>query len=139
MLAIRLEGAEGDVTRGGESLLWNRRRSTPYVPSPLLYDGSLYFLHHYQPILSRLEAESGEEEGPYRLAGIRNLYASPIGAAGRLYLPDLAGATLVLSHANPPETLALNQLDDVFNASPVAVGGELFLRGERFLYCIAKD
>ena len=34
------------------------------------------------------------------------------------------------------EVLATNKLDDVFDASPVAVGKQLFLRGEKFLYCI---
>jgi hypothetical protein len=33
--------------------------------------------------------------------------------------------------------LAVNRLDDSFSASAAVVGGELFLRGERHLYCIA--
>ena len=32
--------------------------------------------------------------------------------------------------------LATNKLDDPIDASPVAVGKQLFLRGEKFLYCI---
>jgi hypothetical protein len=38
-----------------------------------------------------------------------------------------------------PKVLALNRLADSFSASPAAVGGELFLRGERYLYCLAAE
>ena len=77
--------------------------------------------------------------GPFRLGGIRNVYASPVGAANRLYITDRQGTTLVMSHADVPEILAVNRLDDSFSASVAVVGGELFLRGERSLYCIAEQ
>ena len=37
------------------------------------------------------------------------------------------------------EVLAANLLDDGFDASPAAAGGELYLRGREHLYCIAAD
>ena len=37
------------------------------------------------------------------------------------------------------ELLAINMLDDGFDASPAAVDGELYLRGRQYLYCIAAD
>jgi hypothetical protein len=46
---------------------------------------------------------------------------------------------MVLSHAATPELLSLNRLDDSFSASPALVGNEIYLRGERYLYCIAKE
>ena len=127
--------------------MWRRRRGTPYVPSPLLYGDSLYFLRHYQGILSRVHAKTGEERtGPFRLGGIRNVYASPVGAANRLYITanrlyitDRQGTTLVMSHADLPKMLAVNRLDDSFSASAAVAGGELFLRGQRNLYCIAEE
>ena len=138
MLAIRLEGAKGDIT-GTDQVVWTRQRGTPYVPSPLLYGNSLYFLHHYQGILSRVIAKTGEEpHGPFRLGGIRNVYASPVGAADRVYITDRSGTTLVIAHAETPELLALNHLDDSFSASAALVDRELFLRGDRNLYCIAE-
>ena len=139
MLAIRLEGARGELTTS-ENLAWIRRRRTPYVPSPLLYRGALYILNHYQNELSRVLAATGEEpEGPFRLQGVRNVYASPVAAAGRIYLTDLHGATLVFSADDVPEMLASNVLEDEFSASAAIAGDELFLRGHRFLYCIAES
>jgi len=45
----------------------------------------------------------------------------------------------VLSHEPRPEVLARNRLDDSFAASAALAGSELFLRGERFLYCSAEE
>ena len=139
MLAIRLEGAEGDVT-DTDSVLWYRRRMTPYVPSPLLYGDALYFLHHYQGFLARVEAPTGQQSGrPLRLTGMDAVYASPLGAAGRVYVVDRSGVTAVIEHGPVPRILSLNRLDDAFSASPIAAGEELYLRGERFLYCLARE
>ena len=140
MLAIRLDGAKGDIT-GSDQVVWTREQSTPYVPSLLLYGDSLYFLRHYQGFLSRVNAKTGEDQGgPFRLKGIRNVYASPVGAGQNVYITDLEGTTLVMSHDDIiPKFLALNRLDDSFSASAAIVGSELFLRGEENLYCIAEE
>ena len=138
MLAIRLDGALGDITGTGH-IVWARKRLTPYVPSLLIYEDSLYFLRHYQGILTRVHAKTGEERtGPMRLGGIRNVYASPVGAAGRVYVTDRDGTTLVISHSDIPRVLAVNRLNDSFSASAAVVGHELLLRGERYLYSIAE-
>lgn len=139
MFAIQLDGARGDLT-DSENVLWKRRERTPYVPSPLLYGDSVYFLRHYQGILSRVTVKTGEEPlGPFRLGGILNVYASPVAAAGRVYVTDREGSTMVISHDDNPRLLSLNRLDDRFSASAAMVGGELFLRGEKHLYSIASD
>jgi len=139
MLAIRLEGAQGDIT-GTDQVVWSRHRGTPYVPSPLLYEGWLYFHHHYQGILSRVDARTGRQQPePFRVPGIRNVYGSPVAAAGRVYITDLDGTTTVLRHSRDPKVLAVNHLDDRFSASAALAGGEIFLRGEKYLYCLAES
>jgi outer membrane protein assembly factor BamB len=138
MLAIRLAGAHGDITDTPQ-LAWKLNRLTPYVSSPLLYGDTLYFLRHNQNILSRLEPASGQPRGePLRLEGISEIFASPAGAAGRIYITGRDGVTLVLRHDRENAILARNTLDDVFSASPVPVDRELYLRGERFLYCLRE-
>lgn len=139
MLAIRLAGAKGDITDTPQ-VAWKLNRLTPYVSSPLLYEDTLYFLRHNQNVLSRLEPTSGKPHGePLRLDGIRDyIFASPVAADGRLYITARDGATVVLRHNRDNTLLAVNHLDDVFSASPALVDRELYLRGERFLYCIAE-
>jgi outer membrane protein assembly factor BamB len=138
MMAIRLDGAKGDIT-STDRVMWRRQRRTPYVPSPLLYGKWLYFLNHYQGVLTRVEALTGAEpSGPFRIQKVFELYASPVGAKDRVYLSDRDGMTVVISHgAGVPEVLAYNQLEDGFSASAAIVGEEMFLRGSRYLYCIA--
>jgi outer membrane protein assembly factor BamB len=140
LLAIRLEGAKGDIT-GTKQVVWSRRRGAPYVPSPLLYGDTLYTLQHYQGLLSRMDGKTGGDlGGPFRLDAIDDVYSSPVAAAGRIYITSREGVTQVISHGKQaPRTLAVNRLDDRISASPAIAGRELFLRGERYLYCIAED
>ena len=138
LLAIRLAGAKGELT-GTEQIVWRKNRRTPYVPSPLLYGGWLYYLRHYQGVLSRVNAKTGDEpSGPFRLGAVFNIYSSPVAAAGRIYVTDRNGKTLVISNDAEPRALALNELEDRFSASAALVGDAIFLRGEKFLYCIGE-
>jgi outer membrane protein assembly factor BamB len=138
MLAIRLEGARGDITHS-TNVLWKLNRMTPYVSSPLLYNDSLYFLRHNQNILSRMDPASGKFLGePLRLDGIRDfIFASPAAAANRIYIAARDGVTVVLD-ANLMRPIATNQLADSFSASPALAGNDLLLRGEKFLYCLSE-
>ncbi len=139
VLAIRYAGARGNIT-GSERVLWRRNRGAPYVPSPLLYGNALYFIRHFQGVLTRVEAASGADlPGALRLDGLRHIFASPVGAANRVYITDRDGSTLVLSHDARPQMLAFNRLNDSFSASAALAGGDLFLRGEQNLYCIANQ
>ena len=52
---------------------------------------------------------------------------------------DLNGVTIVFSHSAEPTLLALNRLNDRFAASAAIAGKEMFLRGEKYLYCIAEE
>jgi outer membrane protein assembly factor BamB len=136
--AVRIAEAKDDITNT-PALVWTLDRDTPYVPSPLLYDGILYFLKSNNGILSAFDAKTGKPHyQATRIEGLQNVFASPVGAAGRIYIPSQEGATVVLKHGPAVEQLALNTLDDGFNASPALVDGELYLRGYKSLYCIAE-
>lgn len=139
LLAIKLEGADGDIT-DTEHVAWKRSRGTPYVPSPLLYEDGLYFLTHYQGIITRVHAASGEEQpGAVRLDGVGDIYSSPVAAAGRVYVTDRDGATVVFRAGKAPAPISVNHINDSVSASAAIVGSEIFLRGERFLYCVARQ
>ncbi|NBQ25196.1 MAG: hypothetical protein EBU26_13240 [Verrucomicrobia bacterium] len=136
MLAIRLEGAKGDIT-GSEQVVWSLNRLTPYVPSPLLVGQKLFFLRHLQGILSCVDIRTGETAGgPWRLPLVRMVFASPVAAGGRLYVVSREGITLVFDHQQGLNLLSANHLDDQFSASPAVVGDSLLLRGDRYLYCL---
>jgi outer membrane protein assembly factor BamB len=136
--AVKLADAKGDIT-GTPALAWTFDRDTPYVPSPLLYDGVLYMLKSNNGILTVFDAKTGKPHyALQRLDAAPNVFASPVGAAGRVYIVGREGATVVLKHGPTFEVLATNTLDDGFDASPALVDGEIFLKGYRFLYAIGQ-
>jgi outer membrane protein assembly factor BamB len=139
LLAIRYIGANGDLT-GTEAVVWQRDSGIPYVPSPLLYDDTLYLLERTNGILSVVHARTGKDRYErQRLEKIEGVYASPVGAADRVYVVGRNGVTKVLAHGAEFKELATNKLDDGFEASPVIVDNELYLRGREHLYCVARS
>jgi outer membrane protein assembly factor BamB len=138
LLAIRLDKAEGDIT-GSDAIVWELDKDTPYTPSPLLMDENLYFLRSNNGVLSCFDAKTGKEyyRGE-RLEGAGSIFASPVGADGRIYFAAQQGKSFVVKHGTEFEILAENSLDDNFIASPVILGKQLFLRGYKSLYCIEE-
>ena len=90
--------------------------------------------------MSFLNAATGEPLiDRKRLEGIANIYASPVGAADRIYLTSREGNTVVHQARRELEILATNKLDDRFDASAAIVGNQIILRGNENLYCISAE
>jgi outer membrane protein assembly factor BamB len=135
--AVRLADAKGDIT-GTPALVWTLDRDTPYVPSPLLYDNVLYFLKGNTGVLSAVDAKTGKPHYQVqRIEGVPNVFASPVAADGRVYVLGQEGTTAVIKAGATYQVLATNKLDDKFDASPALAGNEMYLRGYRYLYCVA--
>lgn len=135
LYAIPLD-ARGDIS-DSDKIAWHKNQGTPYVPSPILYGDLLYFTCSNGSALTCLDAKTGEPViGPERLPGLKNIYASPVGAAERIYITGRDGVTLVLKHGRELDVLATNKLDERIDASPALVGKQLFMRGHKNLYCI---
>jgi outer membrane protein assembly factor BamB len=127
--------AEGDIT-DSPRIAWRYSQDTPYVPSPLLYGDLLYFNKLNNGVLTVLDAKTGQPVlEATRLQGISNVYASPVGAADRVYYTSRDGTTVVLKHGSKLELLATNRIDDLMDASPAIVGNQIFIRGQNALYC----
>jgi outer membrane protein assembly factor BamB len=131
--------ASGDIT-DSDRIAWRWQRDTPYVPSPLLYGDMLFFTKLNSAVLTCLDAKTGAPIlESVRLPSLTNIYASPVGAADRVYLVGRDGTTLVLKRSATLEVLATNKLDDSIDASPAIVDKQLFLRGQRHLYCLESN
>jgi outer membrane protein assembly factor BamB len=136
--AISLD-ATGDVT-DSDKVLWRYNQGTPYAPSPLLVGGRLYFTQGNETILTGLDIKTGKAViARERVPDTTSFYASPVAAGGRIYLVDRDGTTVVLKQGDKLEVLAINKLGDPIDASPALVGKQLFLRGEKYLYCIEEN
>jgi outer membrane protein assembly factor BamB len=139
LLAIRLAGAKGNIT-DSDAILWKHGKDTPYTPSPVIMENNLYFLRGNNGILSCFDAKTGVPHyTAQRLEGMGNIFASLFGAKDRIYVTGQKGVFYVVKHGQKFSILAKNTLDDNFNASPVGLGKQLFLRGYKYLYCIENE
>lgn len=138
-VAVRLD-SRGDLTNQARQIAWRIERDTPYVPSPLLYGDLLYFTKSNMAIMTCVDPGTGRVlSKAERLPQLQNIYASPVGAAGRIYFTSREGVTLVARHQAELDVLAVNQLAEGIDASPAIVGHDLILRSAKHLYCLAEE
>ena len=130
LLAIRPDGA-GDVS--ATHVAWRFARGVPNKPSILLV-GDLILMVNDVGIVSCVEAKTGTMVWQSRIGG--TFSASPLYAAGRIYVFDEDGKATVLDAGREFKVLAENHLDNGFMASPAVAGDALFLRTSKDVYRI---
>ncbi len=135
LMAIRL-GRSGTLT-GTDAVAWSTARGASYTPSPLLHDGRLYVVTD-SGMISAFDAATGKPF--YQQARLPKPYgfkASPVGAAGKIYLATEEGDVVVVRMGAQLEVLATNTFDNhSFIASPVILGGTIYLRSRTHLFAI---
>jgi outer membrane protein assembly factor BamB len=133
LLAIRVDGASGDVTR--THVAWRLDRGVPFTPSPILVGDELYVLND-QGIVQCLDARTGQTHWVQRLpAG--GYSASPIAADGRVYFSSEDGVTTVIEAGRTFRRLAENRLAGAQLSSTAATRGSFLVRTDTHLYRIA--
>ncbi len=138
LTAIRLGD---DVAPTEESIAWQwTETGGPDVPTPAC-DGTYFYMIADNGIATCLDAKSGDVVwGPERTVQ-GTVSSSPLLADGKLYFTNEEGVTVVLAAGTGEyELLATNELDGSYTlSSPVPSGNRLYLRTEKFLYCIGED
>jgi outer membrane protein assembly factor BamB len=131
-MAIKLGGA-GDLV---DSVVWKYAKGTAYVPSPILYGDYLY-LTTDRGILTCLDARTGEVKYEGGRAPIPATFtASPIAFDGKILMTSEDGDTFVIKAGPKHEILGTNTVGEPVYASPAVADGNIFIRGEKSLYCI---
>lgn len=135
-MAIRA-GGRGDVN--ASHVLWKNGKGSN-VPSPVLHEGHLYFVHENLGLALCVNAANGRVVYEERLnPSPGQVYASPVLADGRLYYLGRGGRAVVLAASPKLTVLANNTLEGgrgVFNATPAFAGNQLLIRSNRRLYCL---
>jgi outer membrane protein assembly factor BamB len=136
-LAIRPDG-KGDVTR--THLAWKSNKSSPFIPSPLLYGGRLYMVNDIISVLLCYEAKTGKLLYQERLGQPvkHGFSASPVGVNGKVFFTNDDGETFVVRAGSEFELLRVNRLRDTTLASPALLDGRWYWRTQRHLFCIGK-
>ncbi len=122
----------GDVTE--THIRW-RARNAPTMPSFIGSGGRIYAIAD-DGIMVCLDAKTGEVLERKRIGG--NFSASPLLAAGNLYLSSREGTVSVIHCSDGLETVATNKFESPILASPAVVGDDLLIRTEKKLYRIKK-
>lgn len=135
-LAVRASGA-GDVT--GTHRLWHVTERIPQrIGSGVTIGESLYVANADGGTIQCLDLQTGRERWRQRVAGGPH-WASLVFAGGLCFATNQSGTTRVF-RPDPQrfDLVAENALEETINATPAFSGGEVFLRTDRHLYCIAR-
>jgi outer membrane protein assembly factor BamB len=133
-LAIRLDDRRGDVT--ATNVVWKSRRGAPYVPSGLCLGGR-YYLVDDEGFGTCLDATTGAEIWRERMGG--RYQASLAAGDGKVYFTNLEGVVSVVQAGPEFRLLAKNAVGESLVASPALSRGDIFLRGERHLFCVGGE
>jgi len=132
-------GGSGDVTESHR--LWTLQKGTN-VPSPVIHGGHLYFAHENLALVHCVDLKTGDFVYSERLEpNPGQIYASPVLADGKLYYIGRGGQAVVVNAAPEFKVVSSAKLENgrgVFNASPAIQGNRLFVRSNKFLYCIGS-
>ena len=137
--------AGGSGRLGEQAVAWISRNTRPLssdVPTPAYYDGDFFILSDVRAALSRVEPKSGRVKWSIELPGRSKFEASPLAADGKIYLMNFAGDVIVVNAENGEivnNAPMGNQYDDQTRSSIIAAHGQLFVRTNSELFCIAAD
>lgn len=135
-LAVKV-GGSGDVT--DTHRLWLKVRHNGGIGSGVARDGHLYY-PNTSGIGYCLDIRSGKEVWEERLQGksrTTGAWGSPVLAGDKVYFLNQGGDTIVYRAATRFQQLAANSLGEKSNSSIVVADGELFIRTDKALWCVA--
>jgi outer membrane protein assembly factor BamB len=135
LLAVRY-GGRGDLTQ--TNVVWSMKKFLPNCTSPLIYRGVMYVVKE-GGILTALDPRTGEILKQGRLTGALDLYyASPVAAAGKVFLVSQQGKATVIKAGAGWEILAVNDLQEDTVATPAIADNRIYFRTSTTLFCFGE-
>ncbi len=139
--AIKI-GSTGNLTLpsgkdSSDAIAWSTQRGGVYLPSPIVYGDQFYTLNN-NGILTAYDAKTGNRIYQQRLEA-DSFVASPVAAAGNLYLASEDGNVFVVKAGPRFELLAKNPVGEPILATPAWADDILIVRGANHLFAIAEQ
>jgi hypothetical protein len=131
VMAIDPSGS-GNVTK--THVVWSKKNEGGYVPSPVAHNGKLFLVTDAGKA-SCWDVKTGEMHWQEQFSRSKH-HASAVVADGRVYFTSDEGITYVVKASTDYELLAKNPLKEKVFASPAFSDGDIFIRGEKHLWCI---
>jgi len=132
-------GGRGDVTES--HTVWRLDKGSN-VSAPILVGGNLYWFSESKGIAYCADAKSGELVYEKRIEPKpERFYASPVAADGHIFFVSRIDGTFVVPAKGEFSVESVNKFESdssVFNGSPIVDSGKLYLRSDKYLYCVGK-
>lgn len=131
-------GGSGDVTDSHR--LWLTRRGGRDTPSPIVIGKTVLIMSLRPDAVTAYDGTNGQELWKERVGG--QVSASPISYNGLAFFIRESGETVVVDPKSEKRIVARNAVgatnDEIFRASITPSDGQVFIRSDRFLYCVGK-
>jgi outer membrane protein assembly factor BamB len=133
-------GGNGDVTKTHRTHYEQRARKHR-IGSPIIKDGHVY-TSNTPGVAECIELATGKVIWEERLPALGpkgETWGSPVLAGDRLYVVNQSGDTIVFRAAPKFEVLAQNPIGEMCNSTLALSDGQIFLRTQEAIYCIAES
>ena len=137
-LAVKT-GGKGDVTETHR--LWQQPKAKQRIGSGVIHDGHIYILNE-PPIAECYDLKTGKLVSDQRLKGSGargETWSSMVSVGDKLYVINQSGDTFILKADPKMEVIAVNSLGEFTNASIAPSDGEIFIRTQKNLWCVAGN
>jgi outer membrane protein assembly factor BamB len=135
LTAFRLQGPAASEP---PARLWESDGPAADVPTPVAHQERLFTITD-RGRLAMLNLGTGEVIATADVPRSRAVFsASPVFAAGHLYVTNESGTTYVFRVGEQFELVAENKIDIFTIATPVFVAGRIYLRTDEYLFCIGS-
>jgi outer membrane protein assembly factor BamB len=130
---------EVEVTPGAPDarLLWSDARGGAYMPTPLVYRGLLYIVHHNGRLVA-YDASTGEAIYKARFSQSGTFTSSPVAANGMIYTGTEEGLVYVFATGPTYEELAVNDMGEPVMATPAIANGVIYVRTPSRLVALGR-
>jgi outer membrane protein assembly factor BamB len=135
--------ARGDVTlqdgkKTNDSIVWSMTGRGSYMPTPLVYKGTLYVLAN-GGLFDAYDLKTGKEVYRQRLPTVGSGFsASPIAADGKIYLSNEDGEMLVIAAGEKFSHIATNSMGELLMATPALSEGVMYVRSSESVFAIGR-
>jgi outer membrane protein assembly factor BamB len=131
ILGVKPDG-HGNVTK--TRIVWRTNRGVSYVPSPISV-GDYFFVVSDGGVSHCFQAADGKLMWQERMG---EHHASLVSAEGLVYFLNDNGEMNVVKASGKFEVIAKNELGEKTFASPAISQGQIYLRGDKHLFCIGS-
>jgi outer membrane protein assembly factor BamB len=132
ILALKPDG-RGNITKS-DKIVWRTNRGVAYVPSPIS-ESDYFLVVSDSGVAHCFEAKTGKLMWQERMG---EHHASLVSANGLVYFLNDHGVMNVVKPGLEYIRVARNEIGEKTFASPALSNGQIFLRGDRHLFCIGE-